>query len=48
MFYKPSIKQPGETKLDIADILAHCGLKYIDHIIFFRKGASEHFHIWTK
>ena len=31
MFYKPSIAQPGVTRLDNAVILAHYGMKYIDH-----------------
>ena len=31
MFYKPSIAQPGVLRQDNTVILAHCGLKYIDH-----------------
>ena len=32
MFYKPSIAQPGVLRQDNAFILAHCGLKYTDHL----------------
>ena len=35
MFYKPSIAQPGATRLDNPVILDYCGLKYLDHLITF-------------
>ena len=35
MFCKPRIAQSGVLRQDNAGILAHCGLKYKDHLTFF-------------